>query len=732
MSARATVDPADGAAASSAGRQRGSSAGPTGFRFRTDVEGLRAIAIAAVVGYHVGLPFFGGGFVGVDVFFVISGFLITGLLAAEATSTGHVSLANFWARRARRLLPAATLVLAVVAAISWWVIPVLDHESTGYDVVASALYVSNMRFAVQATDYLASDANPSPVLHFWSLGVEEQFYLVWPLLVLLVAVIVVRRRRRDGSALRAPLVVALAALGIVSFLLSLRLTDRSAPWAFFGMPTRAWEFALGGLIALCSAQIGRAPVVVRRVAGLFGLAVLLGSIAVLTNDLPYPGTAALWPVLGTAAVIASGTGGLGAVGVLSAWPVRALGRLSYSWYLWHWPALVLCAAVWGDLGTPVRLAVALLALVPSVLAYRFVERPLHHHPRLKASARSSLLLGAALSATAAVAGLALAMSTGGGALATTEVAATGAADEQTGRGPAALASPGVASPAPSTSSSTKPVSPVAIRWPTGALVPSPATARQDVPVIYGDDCHLKKPEVTHAECAFGDTGSSTVVVLFGDSHAAQWFTALQTLADQRHWKLLVRTKSGCPAPDVTIFDKGLKRPYDECDTWRAAVLTEMAIIHPSLVVAAGTRTESLVDRSTGTKIAAAAAPGEWQAGWRRGLAQLGAAGVQVAVVRDTPWPGRDVPSCVAKHASDPSACDLSRDALDSPAYDVALAKGTPTAHPVDLTAVICAPTRCPATLGKYLVYRDTSHLTATFATALAPYLDTQLETLLHP
>ena len=731
MSARATAEPADGAAPSAdATLSAGTPAGA--FRFRTDVEGLRAVAIAAVVGYHVGLPLFGGGFVGVDVFFVISGFLITGLLAAEVTSTGHVSLARFWARRARRLLPAATLVLAVTAAIAWLVIPVLDHESTGFDVIASAVYVSNMRFAVQATDYLASDANPSPVLHFWSLGVEEQFYVVWPLLVLLVAVVVVRRRRRDGAALVTPLVASLAALGVVSFLWSLRLTDRSAPWAFFGMPTRAWEFALGGLVALCAVQLSRMPVVGRRVMGLVGLAGLLGSIVLLNNDLPYPGTAALLPVVSTAAVIASGTGGPGAVTLLSAWPARALGRLSYSWYLWHWPALVLCAAVWGDLGTPRRLLVALLALVPSVLAYRFVERPLHHNPRLKASPRSSLLLGGALSATAAVVGLALALSSGGGTLATTDVSATGSADEQTGRGPAALASPDASSPAPTASGSAKPGSPAAVVWPTGPLTPSPAKARSDIPIIYGNDCHLKKPEVTHAECAFGDTTSSTVVVLFGDSHAAQWFPALQSLADQKHWKLLVRTKSGCPAPDVTVFDRGLKRAYDECDTWRTAVLAEMASIHPSLVIAAGTRTDSLVDRASGNKIAASAAPGEWQAGWRRDLAQLGAAGVQVAVVRDTPWPGRDVPSCVAKHLSDPSACDLSRDALDSPAYDIGLTKSTPTAHPVDLTAVICEPTRCPATLGKYLVYRDTSHLTATFATALAPYLDKQLEPLLHP
>ena len=703
------------------------------WAFRTDIEGLRAVAIAAVVGYHVGLPLFGGGFVGVDVFFVISGFLITGLLAAEARATGGVALAKFWARRARRLLPAATLVLTVVAALSWWVIPSLDHPRVGADIFASAFYVSNMLFASQMTDYLASDATASPVLHFWSLGVEEQFYVIWPLLVIAVVALVIRSRRKSGSeSVRLPLMATLAALGIVSFLFSLRLTDRIEPWAFFGMPTRAWEFAIGGLLSLGTLEIARLAPAVRRALGLAGGFVLLGSIVVITNEMPYPGTAALWPVLGRAAILAAGCGDQGTSAgiptVLSAWPMRALGRLSYSWYLWHWPALVLAAAVWGDVGVPVKLALVLLALIPSAIAYRFVEQPLHHLPALVASPRRSLLLGGVLSVTAALAGVALAYGPAGGALASTSVAPT-SADEQTGRGPAALAGASSgASPSASASGSTPPST--AIVWPTGSLTPSPAKARGDIPVIYSDGCHLQKPSVSHAECAFGDTSSSTVVVLFGDSHAAQWFPALETLAKQHHWRLLVRTKSGCPAPDVTIFDRGLKRAYDECDTWRTAVLAELVASHPALVVAAGTRTSSLVDRATGSKIAASAAPGEWQAGWARELGALSDAGVAVAVLRDTPWPGRDVPACVARNSANPSACDLSRDALDSAAYDTAMAKGHPTAHGVDLTSVICDPSRCPATLGKYLVYRDTSHLTATFARALAPYLDRQLAPLI--
>ncbi len=699
--------------------------------FRPDVEGLRAVAILAVVGYHVGLPLLGGGFVGVDVFFVISGFLITGLLTAEVTRTGRVSLARFWARRARRLLPAATLVLAVVALVSWCVVPVLDHRVVGLDVVASALYVSNIRFAAQATDYLGSDAAPSPVLHFWSLGVEEQFYVVWPLLMLALAWFVLRRRREAGVPV-SPLALAgaLTALGLASFALSLRLTDRSEPWAFFGMPTRAWEFAVGGLLSIGTAYLLRLPSAVLRVAGVVGAVVLLGSVVLIDPEQPYPGTLALWPVLGTAAVIASGTAPPDRTvlvpAALSWWPMRAIGRLSYSWYLWHWPVLVLVASAVGVLAVPVRLALAVASLVPAALAYRFVESPMRHDPRLVGDAGLALRVGAGLSAAAAATGLVLALVPGGGWWASTSIAPT-AADEQTGRGPAPTAP--TTTPSPRPSSSGTPTAPV-VAWPSGPLVPDPSRARDDLPVTYSDGCHLSPPDVTSPPCVFGDPTSPTTVVLLGDSHAAQWFPALASLARSHRWRLINRTKSGCPAPDVTIYQRNLKRPYDECDTWRRAVIADLVAHPPALVVAAGTRTDSLVDRGTGARMTSGSGA-EWQAGWGRTLDRLGAGGVTVAVLRDTPWPGTDVASCVAAHRSRPQACDVARSALDSPIYDVGTTRATATAHGVDLSDLICAPDRCPATQGRYLVYRDTNHLTATFATALAPYLYARLAPLLR-
>ena len=695
--------------------------------FRPDVEGLRAIAIVAVVAYHVGIPYVSGGFVGVDVFFVISGFLITGLLVKEATLTGHIDLPRFWARRARRLLPAATLVLAITALVSWWVIPRLDHANVGWDVVTSAVYVSNVRFAAQATDYLASDAAPSPVLHFWSLGVEEQFYVVWPLL-LLGLLLASKRIGRVGIS-RTNMGIALSVLGVSSFIFSLWLTTKVEPWAFFSMPTRGWEFALGGLLAVAAPVLATSSTRWKIPLGWAGAVVLVASIFLINADMPYPGFAAIFPVVGTAAIIAAGDSGSRRHGSpragmrtvadpLSAWPMRAVGRLSYSWYLWHWPFLVLAASALGPLALWFKLVLAMLSFVCAAVTFRFLENPVRMNPALVADNTRSLKLGGALSLAAALTGIGLVLLPGGGALASTASAPT-SADEQVGRPAAPTASQ---SSSPAVEPSQSPLAVVAQSWPQGPLTPDPQNARGDLPITYSDGCHLAHAETRSPTCAFGAVGSKTRIVLIGDSHAAQWFPTLEKMAKAQHWELVSDTKSGCPAPDVTIFNRSLKRGYTECDQWRQNTLAAIIAKHPALVVAAGTRTESLVDRSTGQLIDPSKAGSQWQAGWTRTLKVLSEAGIPVAVLRDTPWPGKDMASCVAQNTDNPSSCDVTRAALDKPMYDVGMTRGINGAHGVDLTDVICDVSTCPATHGKYLVYRDTNHLTATFAKALEPYL----------
>src|SRR3954467_14991084 len=271
--------------------------------FRPDIEGLRAVAVVAVVLFHAGVPGVPGGFVGVDVFFVVSGFLITGLLWREVGDTGRVRLARFYGARARRLLPVGIVVLVATAAASAWLLPPLQARAGLGDAVASAVYAGNYRLAVQGTDYLAADTPPSPFQHYWSLGVEEQFYLVWPTLLILTAWLAFRRRA-DRPA--TPFVVVLGLVAAGSFTVSYLWTATLPSWAFFSLPSRAWELAAGGLVALTVGWWRRLPSWAAAAAGWTGLALIVGGCVRLGESTAYPGTAALLPVLGTALAVGGG------------------------------------------------------------------------------------------------------------------------------------------------------------------------------------------------------------------------------------------------------------------------------------------------------------------------------------------------------------------------------------------------------------------------------------------
>ncbi|MCI3925041.1 acyltransferase [Paenibacillus sp. TRM 82003] len=389
-------------------RARGS-AEPAGGGFRPDVEGLRAVALGVVLLFQAGVPFFGSGLVGVDVFFVVSGFLITGLLVREAERTGGVSLRDFYARRARRILPSAAVVVLATLLGALVLLPE-RLPAIARDAVAAGAQVANWWLLSFGSHELGEEVAHSPLKHYWSLAVEEQFYLVWPLLVLLVA-----RRARPGR-LRRDLALALAVLSALSLAACVVLTARLELFGYLSTLTRAWQFGAGGLLALAAPLVAArcagagTGAVVLRAAGWAGALVLAVS-AVTVTRLPYPGGIALLPTLATVALIASGTCGAarGSVArVLSLRPVRACGRLSYVWYLWHVPAVVFATEVLGTTSWRVLLAVELLAVVPALLTARLVERPLRFSPLVAASPRRGLVLGALTTALTVGAGLALA------------------------------------------------------------------------------------------------------------------------------------------------------------------------------------------------------------------------------------------------------------------------------------------------------------------------------------
>ncbi|MFC0706087.1 SGNH hydrolase domain-containing protein [Cellulomonas uda] len=660
--------------------------------FRRDVQGLRAVAVLLVLAFHAGLPV-PGGFVGVDVFFVLSGFLITGLVADEVARTGRLRLARFYARRARRLLPAAALALvAVVAATALW-LPVTRWRDVAGDVVATSLYVVNWRLADRSVDYLAQDAAPSPVQHFWSLAVEEQFYVVWPLLV--VALVALARWRGRRVSRRA-LVAGVLAVGGASLAWSVSLTAADPARAYFVTTTRAWELAAGALLALLAHRVARLPAVALRAAGWVGLALVVVAAFTYEAATPFPGLAAALPVGGTVLVLAAGVVEPG-LRPLTVRVLQPVGAASYSLYLWHWPAVVVATAL-AD-GEPTTrelvLAVALSAL-PAAASYRLVERPLHTSARLRDSTARSIALGVACTLVGLVAAALL-------------VRAVPTTPDDVDAPGAQVLREGWTGPDASTD--------------LDRLVPALADATQDVADLYEHGCHQNALGTQPAACTFGDARSGTVVALVGDSHAGQWQPPLAAISADEGWRLDTYTKGSCALSAARPWLGTTQSTYDACAQWNEAVVEHLLADPPDLVVVSNNRIEvagddgHLVSGAAGDEAAVAGLSATWQ--------RLSDAGIDVAVLGDTPWVGIDVPECVAQHrdtwtteCSPDSAAPERRSSL-AQQQAAADALGVPL---LDVTDLLCPDQQCPAVIGGVLVWRDVSHVTASYARTLEPEL----------
>ena len=734
---------------------RPSPAEPTHATRRGDIEGLRAVAVVLVVLFHAGIGDFAGGFIGVDVFFVISGFLITGLLLRERQASGTISLSNFYARRARRLLPAALLVLAVTLLVSLFILPPLLLPGLAGDTAAAALYVSNLGFAVQATDYFAAGAAPSPILHFWSLGVEEQFYLCWPLLVLLVARGVGQVQRRVG--------LTLALIALSSFVFALWLTEVAQPWAFFSLPARAWELALGGLLAIAGARLARLPVSLAAGAGWLGLGLIVAGGLLLNETTPFPGYAALLPTLGAALVLVSGAqlSRWGPARLLDTALPRFLGRISYSLYLWHWPILVLPALASGlPLSLPERLALVGLSVLAAAATYRWAEDPLRRGRLIGVRTRRNLSLAGVLTLSLALLAVGLNFTsaaalrgTSGPDSAAANAAALnnilnaiGSAEPSPSlpspsAGPSASSPSGSVSPGPGASAGASPSPSLATPVPT--LVPTPlrpvtrdgpvpadlqpslGNARNDYPLAYQDGCHTQTEQPpSDAACLYGDLNSTTTIALFGDSHALSWFPAVAQMATDQGWRLLDLTMSACSPADMPVWNANFNRVSAACANWRKIAVARLVKLHPALILVTGTRGFAVVD-AVGHLLSGAARTAAWATGMSRTLAQLRPAAGRVIMIADTPLSTIDPPVCLSAHPTSLLACATPLEAAISAPWvseeqQLAASAGVDFLDP---DPWVCPTSPCPAVIGNLLVYRDSGHLTAVFAAALANRLE---------
>jgi len=649
-----------------------------GYRlgFRADLEGLRAVAILLVVAVHAGVPWLRGGFVGVDVFFVLSGFLITGLLVQEVAETGKLRFAEFYVRRLRRLLPALLFMLLIVGALAALVLAPAEQREQSVAAAMAAFWLSNIHFAFAPQDYFSPGTETNLFLHTWSLGVEEQFYLIWPaLLVWLLG--------RGGGRGVARLKIGMIVVLLASLLVSVLLTYKAPQLAFYMMPMRAWQFAAGALVWLyfkvpqASTEAwrpSRHAVWLQRM-GWLGPVLIVWAAVSFSADIPYPGLSALLPTLGAVVIVTAGCLTAQPVGVsrFLAWrPLQWLGGISYAWYLWHWPMLLLGHAVTGSNALLYRVGWVFLSLLLAWCSCRFVEAPLRNWR--KWLARPRMAICAALALMLLASSLCLRWNSH--------------ADRQTRL-------PGMQ------------------RY---------AAAHGDAPVIYGMGCddwyHSDQVRI----CAFGPADAQHTAVLMGDSHAGQWFSAVARVFDQPGWRLLVLTKSSCPMVDEPFFYERIGKEYNVCATWRANALAQVVKIRPDVTLLGTTDTDGFSRE-------------QWVSGTTKVLDVLAPAVGHIWLLRDTPRLPFDGPDCLAEHAGRPvwlgfrHACTADMgDARANQVYEWlrAAADRFPNARMLDMNDRVCPGGVCSAELDGLVVFRDSQHLSGSFAASLGPVMAERL------
>ena len=611
-------------------------------------------------------------------FFVISGYLITGVLLREGEQTGKIDLLAFYVRRARRLLPAAMLVLLVVGLLTpLWLPSALWRDGTN-ELAYSALQLENWRLAAKSVDYLAKTSAPSPVQHYWSLSVEEQFYIVWPGLILCA----LWTARALGMSPRSLLRILFGAVFAGSLTASVWLTSTNPAPAYFVTHTRIWELGLGGLVALGVPAFEEGA---RRFLGFAGVAAILAATFLFSTKTPFPGYAALLPTLGTALVIVSGQSAsqVSAYALLKMRPFQFLGDISYSLYLWHWPIIVFftqqtgeAIGLWGGVAI-LAASIGLAALSKVQVEDRF------RFPQPSVTLRRRLAGLVALFAPVPLVSL-IAFGVVSIAIARQQALISGNPDDY----------PGARS-----LFTNKPVPKVE------AYAPSLPTIKQDKPQTEG--CRDSRDGGDPVGCQFGDANGRLKVFLIGDSHADQWVPAFEKTASNRGWNAKSFAKPGCPLFPTMIKDPDSDGPYPDCLNWGQHILRIIRQQRPDVVIL-GQRDILRAYPDDGSQAPTSDTLVQL---WR----SIEALGIKVVVIADTPFWGTNPERCMARnqHCSIPYKSVADRDPL------VVAHRLYPHVPLVDFSDIVCPGSVCPAVIGNVFVWRDGDHLTATYSRSMA-------------
>jgi len=642
---------------------------------RADIQGLRALAVLLVVAYHAGLPLHGG-FAGVDVFFVISGFVITATLVRELSETGRIRLGHFYARRVRRLFPALTVMLVFVALVGTLGSPIAAQETAGMTGIAATLFSANYYLYHLGSGYFDVAAGLNPLLHTWTLAVEEQFYLVFPVL-LLVSWRLGRRWLAVG---------VIGAASVASFYLAYKYSlafriggvQNPARFGFYASPSRAWEFGGGSLVALGVPVFRRLFFPAADVVAAVGLAWLAAGLLLLDGPGVLSASETVLPVAGVCLLLVAGSGQRSLVaGLLGVRPATWIGDLSYSFYLWHWPLIVFARALWP--ATPhIAVAAAAFSLLPAWLSYRYVESPIRRSPRVRGRLVVALAAACVGLAGTASAGLAL--------------------------------TPHVLSASPEVRSWQR-MERLHADETTGCSDDTPLGGRSD------------------GRCSWPVAGSRGTVVLIGDSNAGQFTEPFVRAANKLGLTATVATLSSCPFANLHV--SGTNIGDAPCWEFDHASLRALLRLRPRLVVVAA-RTDHYVEGtkiglgglSGGTTYSPSAKALLWRTGLEDYLRTLGSAGIPALVIHPVPVLEIDPGTCaVFRVLTERCTADAARHSVDrylerSVRAEDAAVSAVPSASAVSLEPLLCSARQCPSTRRGLMLYRDGTHLSVDGALTL--------------